>query len=268
LGLESGRPDGKKLGLALGSGVARGLAHIGVLGVLEKEGITVDMIAGTSIGALIGALYAQGRTIGEITDIARELGSNRLSYLLDLNLPKTGLLRGRRIEDGLKKFFGNMEFGDLKMPFACVATDIDTGEEVVIDKGPLWQAIRASVSIPVVLAVAKWEDRYLVDGGLVNPVPVNILKEMGADRIVAVNVIPDRSVREATEPNIFDVIMQTLHIVGYYAVKSSIEEADIVIEPEVAQFALTDFHLVDEFARQGELAARGVMPEIKTLARG
>jgi len=268
LGLESDRPAGKKLGLALGSGVARGLAHIGVLGVLEKEGIPVDMIAGTSVGALIGALYAQGKSVSEITDIARKVGSKRFNYLVDLNIPRTGLIGGRKLENRLKEFFGDMEFGDLKMPFACVATDIDSGEEVVINEGPLWEAIRASSSLPIVLAVAKWRDKYLVDGALVNPVPVSILKKMGAGIIIAVNVIPERSVKEATKPNIFDVIMQTLHIVGYYAVKSSTAEADIVIEPEVAQFALTDFHRVDECVEQGELATEEAMPEIKRLVQG
>ena len=262
MGLKSGKSQ-KKVGLALGSGVARGLAHIGVLKVLEQEGLPIDMIAGTSVGALIGALYAQGKDVSQIKDLAIDLASKRFTFLVDLTLSKTGLIRGRKIEDKLKLIFGDTEFGDLKIPFACVATDIDSGEEVVINQGPVWEGVRASISMPVILAVAKWEDRYLVDGVLVNPVPVSILTAMGADFIIAVNVIPDRSVKETSEPNIFGVIMQTLHIVGYHAVKSSLARADLVIEPRIEHIALTDFHRVDECARQGELATQEVIPEIK-----
>ncbi|MFC1920760.1 patatin-like phospholipase family protein [Chloroflexota bacterium] len=259
------RTGRKKVGLALGSGVARGLAHIGVLEVLEREKIPIDMIAGTSVGALIGALYAQGKSISEITDMAEKVGSNRLTYLTDFSLPRTGLIRGRKIENMLKSFYGNAEFKDLKIPFACVATDIDSGEEVLINEGIIWQAIRATISLPVILAVAVWKGRYLVDGALVNPVPVNILQDMGADIIIAVNVIPDRSVKEATEPNIFDVIMQTLHIVGYYALHSSVEGADVLIEPNVEHIALTDLHRVDECIEFGKKAAEAAVPEIKRL---
>ncbi|MBA7479154.1 putative NTE family protein [subsurface metagenome] len=145
----------RKVGLALGSGAARGFAHIGVLTVLEKEGIPIDMIAGTSAGALIGALYAQGRTANEIKSLIIDLGRKRLALLTDLALPKTGLIRGRKIEDMLRSIMGDIEFGDQKMPFACVATDIITGEEVVIKQGLVWEGVRASVSIPVILAVAR-----------------------------------------------------------------------------------------------------------------
>jgi NTE family protein len=259
------RSGKKKAGLVLGSGVARGLAHIGVLQVLEEEEIPIDIIAGTSIGALIGALYAQGRYVSDIRKIADEVGSKRLNLLADLTIPKTGLIRGKKIEEMLKSYFGDTEFKDLKIPFACVATDIDSGEEVVIDQGSVRQAIRATISLPVILAVAKWKNRYLVDGFLVNPVPVNLAKEMGADITIAVNVIPDRSVKDATEPNIFDVIMQTLHIVGFSAVKSSVAGADVLIEPKIENIALTDFHRVGECVELGEQATRKAMPKIRKL---
>lgn len=268
MGVDRNRPGGEKVGLALGSGIARGLAHIGVLRVLEREGIPVDMVAGTSIGALVGALHAMGKNADEILKTAREIGSRRFNYLVDLNIPKTGLIRGKKIEEKLKQLYGDTEFFDLLLPFKCVATDIDSGEEVIIDDGPVWEAVRASISLPVILAVAKCKDRFLVDGALVNPVPVDIVKDMGAGFVIAVNVIPDRSIRDATEPNIFDVVMQTLHIVGYYAVRESIARADIVIEPEVDGFALTDFHRVDECVAKGEKAALKAIPEIKRLLAG
>jgi NTE family protein len=125
--------------------------------------------------------------------------------------------------------------------------------------------VRASISLPVILAIAAWKDKHLVDGALVNPVPANLLKKMGADIVIAVNVIPDRSVRDATEPNIFDVIMQTLHIVGYCAVKESLAEADVILEPEVDNFALTDFHRVDECVEKGIESAAAAIPRIKKL---
>ena len=143
MGLKSGESP-KKVGLALGSGDARGLAHIGVLKVLEKEKIPVGMIAGTSIGALIGAFYAQGKDTSQITDLAEELGAKKLSFLVDPVLPRTGLVGGRKLESKLKSVFGGIEFGDLKIPFACVATDIDSGEEVIINQGKVWEGIRAS----------------------------------------------------------------------------------------------------------------------------
>lgn len=256
----------RKVGLALGSGAAKGYAHIGVLTVLEKEGIPIDMIAGTSAGALIGALYAQGRTTNEIKSLIIDLGRKRLTLLTDLALPKTGLIRGRKIEDTLRSIMGDIEFGDLKMPFACVATDIITGEEVVIKQGLVWEGVRASVSIPVLLAVARREGRYLVDGVLTNPVPVSVLREMGADFIIAVNTITDRSKSlkpVSKKPNIFSVIMQTIHIVASQSLKSSLTGADVVIEPQVASIGYFDFHRAQECILQGELAAQGAIMPIK-----
>jgi len=232
----------RKIGLVLGGGGARGLAHIGVLSILRKEGIPIDMIAGASMGALIGAVYAHGKDVSLIKNLAIDLGSKRFALLADPALPKTGLIRGRKIEDALRSIIGEIEFRDLKIPFACVATDIMTGEEVVIKQGLVWEGVRASVSIPVILRVAKWRGRYLVDGALVNPVPVNVLKGMGADFIIAVNVIPNivKRARKGNEEqlggkelNIFSVIMQTIYIAGYQAVRSSLVGADIIIEPEV-----------------------------------
>ena len=261
----------RKVGLALGSGAARGFAHIGVLTVLEKEGIPIDMIAGTSAGALIGALYAQGRTANEIKSLIIDLGRKRLALLTDLALPKTGLIRGRKIEDTLRSIIGDIEFRDLKMPFACVATDIITGEEVVIKQGLVWEGVRASVSIPVILAVARREGRYLVDGVLTNPVPVSVLREMGADFIIAVNTMSDRSKSlkpVSKKPNIFSVIMQTIHIVAYQSLKSSLAGADVVIEPQVASIGYFDFHRAQECILQGELAAQDSILELKRQLEG
>jgi len=256
----------KRVGLALGGGAARGLAHIGVLSVLEKEGISIDMIAGTSMGALIGALYAQGKNADQMKDLAMELGSKRFSFLVDPALPKTGLIRGRRIRNVLKSIMGNVEFGDLRLPFACVATDIRTGEEVVIKQGLVREGVMASSSIPIMFTAVKWKSKYLVDGGLVNPVPASVLREMGADFIIAVNVEPsisDRLHHVDKEPNIFNIIMQTLYIAVYQSLKASLGEADVVIEPQVASVGHFDFHRVQECILQGELAAQASIVEVK-----
>jgi len=253
----------KKVGLALGSGVARGLAHIGVLKVLEEENIPIDMIAGTSMGALIGAFYAYGQTVEQMEHMAMSLGERRLSFLFDPVLPKTGLIRGRKIEETLKEVIGTAEFSDLKMPFACVATDINNGDEVIINEGTVWDAVRASSTLPVVLAVAKREGKYLVDGTLVNPVPVSIVQAMGADFIITVNVVPHHEIAGKTEPNIFTIIMQTIHISSYRFMRENLEGADIIIEPELEKIGYADLHRARECIWQGEMAAKKMIPEIK-----
>lgn len=268
----------KKVGLALGSGAARGIAHTGVLAVLEKEGIPIDMIAGTSTGAVVGALLAQGKDAGHIKELALDLSWKKIAPLLDPSLPRSGLIKGRKIKDLLASFIGgDIKFGALKIPFACVATDITTGEEVVLNRGPVSEAVRASISLPAVFAVVKKEGRYLVDGGLVDPVPVNVVKQMGADFVIAVNVIPDvverahriRKEREEgnqgpeKEPNIFHVLLQSIYIGTYTLVARSMEEADVIIEPHVAHIGSGDFHHAQECIRQGELAAQRAVPEIK-----
>jgi len=264
----------RKIGLALGSGAARGLAHIGVLEVLEKEGIPVNMVAGSSVGAFIGALYAQGKDTSLIKNLALDLRWKRLVSVIDLTLPKTGFIGGKKIKDQLEFIFGHdLEFGELKMPFACVATDIMTGEEVVLDKGSVLEGIRASISIPGIFSVVKLGDRYLVDGGLVSPVPVDVLKRMGADFVIAVNVIPDirgrvrsggkKKVEDFKEPSIISVIIQSIYISAHALAEACLEDADVAIQPQVTHIGWSDFHRAPECIQQGELAAQGSIPEIK-----
>jgi len=263
---QSTEPQKRKVGLALSGGAARGLAHIGVLEVLEKEGIPVDMIAGTSAGALVGGLYAQGKAVSEIKDLAIELGSKKFSFWVDPTLPRSGLTQGRKIRNVLASAIGDTKFRDLKLPFACVAADIETGEEIVINQGSVLEGVRASISIPIIFTVVKWKGRYLVDGSLVNPVPVSVVKEMGADFIIAVNAIPDTSKKTyqpGKEPNIFNVIMHTVHIASHRVVEYSVGGADVMIEPQVASIGNFDFHRVQELILEGELAAQASMSEIR-----
>ena len=264
-----------KVGLALGGGSARGLAHIGVLEVLEKEKIPIDMIAGTSAGALIGALYARGSNAIAIKEMATSMSLIDRARMIDLALPKTGLIAGERIKKMLKELIGEAEFKDLRIPFACVATDIVTGEEVVIDHGSVVEAVRASISIPAVFTVVKYEGKFLVDGGLSNPVPVSVLKDMSADFTIAVNVIPPIKRKHSSkgkakiskenekEPNIFTVLINMIDIANHHLAKESTSMADIVIEPDTSDIGPSDFNRTREIILKGELADAAAVPKIK-----
>jgi NTE family protein len=259
-----------KVGLALGGGAARGLAHIGVLEVLEREGIPIDMIAGTSMGAIIGAFYAHTRDIDSMKDLAIAMGKQRIRFFTDLTIPRTGILRWKRIEDRLKRVIGGVRFEDLKIPFSCVAVDIDNGEEIILNEGLVWDAARASATVPVALSINPWKDRYLVDGGVSNPVPVNALKQMGADFIIAVNVLHDaidvptkKSGQKAREHNIFTIMTKTVYIMSYRVIGTSLAGADVVIEPDMTGITFTDFHHAQECIERGTVMTQKAIPEIK-----
>lgn len=263
----------KKIGLVLGGGGAWGLAHIGVLEVLQKEGITFDMIAGTSAGALVGALYSQNKNADLIKNLAMDMDWKKLLVFMDLSIFKNGFIQGKRITDFLRKIIGrDTTFNDLQIPFACVATDIDTCDEVVINEGSVLEGVRASISLPVIFTPVKRQGRYLVDGGLVNPVPVSVVKSMGADFIIAVNVMPDLSERAHTgnrkriklfkEPNIFSIMTQTMQIASCALVRFCIEGADMVIRPQPV-IGFGDFHRAKEAITQGRITARESIKELK-----
>jgi NTE family protein len=179
-----------KVALVLGSGGARGLAHIGVLKVLEKNNIPIHLIVGTSIGAFVGGFYAAGTGVDLMEKVALSVNKKFVAKMLAPGLPKSGLVNIDRIRSYLREFLGDLEIEQLRIPFASVATDLTTGEEVIHDSGPLVEAIIASIAIPGLFRPVHYQNRYLVDGGLVNPLPVSIAYKMGADLIIAVNVTP------------------------------------------------------------------------------
>ncbi len=183
----------KLIGYALGGGAARGLFHIGALNVLEEYGIFPDYISGTSMGAIIGALYASGLSSKEISQIAHSIDWKRIIRLADITLPVSGLIQERRINALLKSVIEDLQFSQLKRNFCCVATDMYSGEQIVFNEGSLLEAIRASISVPGIFKPVISRGRYLVDGGLVNVVPVSVCREMGAEFIIGINVIPDPS---------------------------------------------------------------------------
>lgn len=261
----------KKIGLALGGGAARGLAHIGVLKVLEERGIVPQMIAGTSIGSIIGAIYAKELDADRLEQYALEWSRWKMAQLLDPALPRVGLIKGRKVEAILDSYLGEESFSDLKVPFACVAVDIDTGEEVVIKDGLVASAVRASISIPGIFLPVEWDGRILVDGGLVNPVPVSTVRDMGAEFIIAVNVLPHPQGRISKQGsgdlsrglNIFAILMQMVDISANLIARASLEGADLVIEPDVAHVSPTDFHLASELIPRGEEAAERVLSMVE-----
>jgi len=177
-----------KIGLALGSGAARGLTHIGVLKAIEERGIKIDYISGCSIGALIGAAYAMGMTVEEIENIALQTNWKLMAKMFSPTFSFSALINDNYINEFFYTWFGDTTFDQLKIPFSTIATDIQTGKMVVLDKGNLLRAVRASISVPLVLSPVKIGKYKLVDGGLVNPIPVDIVKSKKMDRVIAVNL--------------------------------------------------------------------------------
>ncbi|WP_305042579.1 patatin-like phospholipase family protein [Geoalkalibacter sp.] len=192
-----------KLGLALGSGAARGLAHIGVLKVLEQEGIAVDCIAGTSIGAFIGALHAAGVPLKEMEEVAVGLDWKQLARFIDPVIPTSGLLDGQRVLDFMASLLPVRSFEQLRLPLAVTATDVESGEALVIRRGNLLDALRAAISFPGIFPPARFGRRFLIDGGLCHPVPVEAVRGLGAEKIIAVCAIPkvEKSPREEFLPD-------------------------------------------------------------------
>ncbi len=174
----------KKLGIALSGGTAKGFAHIGVLEALEKNKIKIDYLAGTSMGAVVGALYASGIPIKELKKIAIE---TKWENLVDFTLPDRGILSGEKIENFLRVLLKNKKFEDLEIPLSIIAADVHNGEKVIFKKGDVASALRASISIPSIFVPYEYNGRILVDGGVVAPVPVDTVRSMGADVVIAID---------------------------------------------------------------------------------
>jgi NTE family protein len=247
-----------KVGLALGSGGARGFAHIGVIKVLQQEGIPIDMIAGSSMGAMVAAFYGAGSDIERLYKLSRAF---KRKYYLDFTIPKMGFISGKRTKDLIRVFTYGKKFEELDIPVAVVATDIKTGEKVIFQEGPIAPAVRASISIPGIFIPERIGNRLLVDGGVVDRVPVSVVKDMGADIIIGVDVA---HVKQDMEINsIYDVIMQSLDILQMELVKSREFASDVMIRPRVEKYSSKSFTNVQEIISIGEEAARGKIDQIK-----
>lgn len=266
----------RQVGLALSSGGARGLAHIGVLEVFERERLALDMLAAASMGSIIGALYASGRSLPEITQIAR-LMQRQVNPIKGFRIwdpgSRSGIVRGHKTLDYFRKILHGKTFQDLEIPLSIVACDVITGEEVVFDAGPVADAVRASMSMIGIFEPPKIGDHFLVDGGTVNPVPTSVLKDKQADIIVASNVIPGlpermhrkEQLKTGKAPGVLSIIMGALEIMESEIIRSRGEAIDVLIAPDVAQFSISDFDRVDDIIQMGRDAAQEALPHLRQL---
>lgn len=250
-----------KIGLALGAGGAKGLAHIGVLQVLTKENIPINMIAGSSMGAIIGAAYAAGADLQLMEKLALNLNQ---SLFLDVNLPRLGLLKGDNAMALIRLLTHNKKFSELNIPLAVVATDIERGEKVIFREGDVASAVRASMSVPGVFNPVLIKDRLLVDGAVSERLPVGILQEMGADIIIGVDV-KIWSSQKVEINNIYAVIMQSIEILEREACKASLDLCDVLISPDVSHVSTADFSKAGECIERGRLAAKSKIEMIKRV---
>ena len=247
------------IGVALGGGFARGIAHIGVLKVLEEEGIPVRMIAGTSVGALIGAAYCSGLTIGELEEVSRRV---RFTTFARWTLSRYGFASNDRMVAFLNSTLKTQRFEELRIPLAVTATDFNTGEGAVFRTGSMIDPVRASCAYPGMFLPVEIRGRWLVDGMLAHPVPTRPLREMGAQRVLAVHLKGQWS--KGTAPrHLFDVIGQSFAIAQDMMSPVWRGEADLVIEPDVAGFDYDDFKRSGELIRVGEVAMRHALPAVR-----
>lgn len=276
------RLGGVRVGLALGTGAALGHATIGVLKVFKRESIPIDVLAGTSMGSLIAGCYACGYEPEEIEQLALRIDKAWVleNLFWDLTVPRSGLFQGETLLRFIRSYTGSREFCDLDIPFAAVAADIETGEEVVLRSGRVAEAIRASCGLPLIYAPFHLNGRYLVDGGLVNPVPTRVLSDLGADVLLAVNLTmpagdrPRRGGRMPKRqslldilkaPNLFDVFFHMIYTMEYEVSQARLDLAHVVVNPELKGFSWTELHRAKEIIAAGERAAEEALPRIKAL---
>jgi NTE family protein len=247
------------IGVALGGGFARGIAHIGVLQVLEEEGIPVRVVAGTSVGALIGACYCSGLTLAEMRDVAHR---TRFTTFARWTLSRYGFASNDRMVPFLERTLKCKTFEELRIPLGVTATDFNTGEGVVFHSGAIIDPVRASCAYPGMFLPVEIRGRYLIDGMLSHPVPTRPLLEMGVDRVLAVHL---KGTWTAGGPprHLFDVIGQSFAIAQDAMSSLWKESADLVIEPDVAGFAYDDFKRTDDLIHAGEVAMRKALPEVR-----
>ncbi|MHB2211355.1 patatin-like phospholipase family protein [Methylobacterium sp. CM6257] len=290
---------GPRVGLALGGGSARGWAHIGVIRALEEAGIHPTVVADCSIGAVVGACYAAGR-LDRLEAFARALTRRRVVGLIDPRLPGSGLIAGNRLRQRLVADLGERRIETLPIRFGCVATEYGSGQEVNLTEGPAVEAVRASYAIPGLFPPVAHAGRVLMDGTLVNPVPVALARALGADLVICVNLngdtggpvvheVPepaprrsflrmmrgrlagfDRTESEIPVPGIARVVLGAFNITQDRISRARLERdpPDVAIGPDVAGFGLFDFHRAAEGIALGHRAARAALPRIRTVLEG
>lgn len=249
-----------KVGLALGGGAFRGLAHLGVLEVLEENSIPVDLIAGTSIGSLIGGIYACGVSPKMVMQIANQL--NMRDYY-DVGVPREGLIKGDRMLTLLRTLTGNRDFSQTKLPFYAVATDIDTDDLVVLSEGKICEAIRASISIPGVFTPYKLQGRRLCDGAVLDRVPVDVARDNGADVIIGVDVGYRKGYSQDTSGGIFSILMKAFGIMEWELAQIRMNTADVLLMPDLKDIDYMSLKNADEAIALGREECEKKMPQIR-----
>jgi predicted acylesterase/phospholipase RssA len=283
------RLSGQAIGLVLSGGGARGLAHVGVFRALEELGVPIDRVGGTSMGALMGGLYATGRSFVDIVDVIRKYFSRRTT-LFDFTLPLVSLMATEKITDAISEVAAGLRLEDLWCPFFCVSSNLSRAELVVHQTGPAWEAVRASVAIPGVFAPILYEGDLLVDGGIMNNFPVDIMHGLcEGGPVIGVNVSPPREKAEEYRfgasisgwevlkgrinplaqgmqvPSLVGNLARTMEINSLYRMKTEQNKADLLVQPDVRQFAILDFTAYEPIIEQGYQAARG--PLVQWLAQ-
>ncbi len=251
-------PRPVKVGLALGGGAARGFAHIGVIKVLEANGIQVDLVAGTSAGSLVGSLYASGLNGFELQQMAMRMDE---SVFADWTFAGRGMFRGEALQTWVNQAVGQRPIEQLKRPFGVTATDLGNGDLILFQRGNTGMAVRASSSVPSVFAPVVINGREYVDGGLAEPVPVRSARRMGADFVIAVDISAD-PVGQPTE-SVSDLLLQTFTIMGRSINRLELAEADVVVRPQLNTKS-TDFSARHQAILAGELAMTAALPELRT----
>jgi NTE family protein len=254
-----------KIGLALGSGGSRGLAHISVIKVLEENNIPIDFIAGSSIGAMVGGFYAAGLDIKKIEKIVLDTNWRKIFSLVDPYLIQ-GLIGGEKVKTFIESHINGKKFEDCKIPFSAIATDLKTGEIVVLNKGEMTPAIRASISLPLVFKPVEINKKMLVDGGLSSPVPVEIVRSMGADIVIAVNLDKHYYV-DKLKSGWYDVANSSLNILRHHLALLNMVDADIAINIDLNRNYWYEFVDGQDKILAGEKAIKKILPQLKELIR-
>ncbi len=253
-----------KIGIALSGGATLGAAHIGVLQVLEREGIKPDLVTGTSAGALVGAVYCAGVPLNEL---ARIFTTMKWPTIIKPALTNPlALFDMQPIDEVIKKIIGECDFKDLDLPFAAIGCDLMTGERVVLDRGPVAPAIRASASVPGIFTPVEIDGRMLVDGGVVDNLPVEQLKVMGANFTIASDV-SNRGESAKRPANIFEVLQTSFNIMQDRGALVKSNECDCYIRPDVIQFSCWGFGDGDQILAEGRIAAERALPSLKRLLK-
>ncbi len=263
----------KKIGLALGSGGPRGLSHIGIIKVLENNGIKPDMIAGSSIGALIGGAYVVLDSIKKVEQMALSTDMKTVLGILFDPTMKLGLIKGEKVTNFMQEKFGNPRIENLKIPFFPVATDFSTGNPVVFSRGGFIETIRASISIPFIFQPVAYHKKLLADGGLSMQVPVKPLKDAGADIIIAVNLAENSYNKEdyfadglVRSPfGIYKLTVNAIGILEMNLARENCRDADVVVSPDVRNVGWDSFWKPKKVIEAGEKAMKNAIPQLKSL---